>query len=63
MSNFPSFFQINGDCSEVAENVALALSILTLFVLCEPRDEVTVVSSTSRQGYSNPKYTVAKSKS
>ena len=47
--------QILGECQDVAENVALALSIITLFVLCEPRDQVTI-HSIMDGGYSSSKY-------
>ncbi len=47
-------FQLKGDCDDIAENVALALSIITLFVLCEPRDQVSVNSLTL--GYNSTKY-------
>ena len=48
-------FQILGECQDVAENFALALSIITLFVLCEPRDQVTI-HSIMDGGYSSQKY-------
>ncbi len=47
-------FQILGECQDIAENVALALSIITLFVLCEPRDQVTIHSMEG--GYTSSKY-------
>ncbi len=40
---------------EVAENVALALSVVTLFVLCEPRDKVTL-NCLRPQGYRDDTY-------
>ena len=40
---------------DIAEQMALALSIVILFVLCEPRDEVSV-NSITKGGYQSNKY-------
>ncbi len=41
--------KLRGDTDDIPENVALAFSVLMLFMLCEPRDGVTVRSL--REGY------------
>ncbi len=53
--HFVLSIQIRGDCEEVAENLALALSVIVLFVLCEPREEVSV-TSIKEGGYQSNKY-------
>ncbi len=40
----------------MAENLALALSVITLFVLCEPRNKVTITSLTDTKGYKSSSY-------
>ena len=37
-------------------NMALALSVITLFILCEPKNKVTITSMTERTGYRSEKY-------
>ncbi len=43
------WIKIRGDAEDVPENLCLAFSVLMLFMLCEPRDKVTIHSL--RKGY------------
>ncbi len=53
---FMFLLQVEPNSGAVAENVALALSVVTLFVLCEPRHNVTLTSVQQRGGYASPQY-------
>ena len=49
--------QLLEGCEDVAENIVLALSIVTLFILCEPRNKITITSMEDPSGYRSDKYT------
>ena len=49
--------QLLEGCEDVAENIALALSIITLFILCEPRNKIMITSMEDPSGYRSDKYT------
>ena len=51
---FVGIIKIRGETEDVAENLALAFSVLMLFMLCEPRDKVTVHSMKKGYGQGKP---------